>query len=102
MMLADYGADVLKIEPPAGDRSRQLGGKADAFVEPSLMFSTYNRNKRLIRLDLRDPGSRSEALRLIEDADVVIQSSTPGALERLGLGSEELRAAFPTLIYASV
>lgn len=96
MMLAGLGADVIKVEPPGGDLARSSGDFGDA------IFFAYNRNKRGIALDLKSPGGRDAALRLVAGADVLVQNMRPGGMERLGLGAAELRAAHPGLVYASV
>jgi crotonobetainyl-CoA:carnitine CoA-transferase CaiB-like acyl-CoA transferase len=102
LLLADYGADVIKVEPPQGDGGRQLRSLAAAGLPDSPVFVGYNRDKRLIRLDLRAAESRAKILELADEADVVIESSRPGAMERLGLGADELLARSPRLVYASV
>jgi crotonobetainyl-CoA:carnitine CoA-transferase CaiB-like acyl-CoA transferase len=102
LLLADYGADVVKVEPPQGDGGRQLRSLAAAGLPDSPVFVGYNRDKRLIRLDLRTPESRERVLRLVDDADVLIESSRPGVMERLGLGADALLVRNPRLVYASV
>jgi crotonobetainyl-CoA:carnitine CoA-transferase CaiB-like acyl-CoA transferase len=102
LLLADYGADVINIEPPSGDSARQLRSKAAADLPTSPVFLAYNRGKRAIRLDLRDAGDCTIAERLLADADVLIESSRPGAMTRLGFGPEAAMASNPRLIYASV
>lgn len=96
-MLADYGADVIKVESLAGDLLRTLGGKSrSGQLAPKFMH--FNRNKRSIAIDLKsEPGMR--ALRkMIESADVVVTNMRPAALKRLGLDGESLLAAQPNLI----
>lgn len=102
LLLADYGADVVKVEPPQGDGGRQLRSLAAAGLPDSPVFVGYNRDKRLIRLDLRSPEGRERVLRLIDEADVVIEAARPGVMERLGLGADELLDRNPRLVYASV
>ncbi|MDT7578268.1 MAG: hypothetical protein QOH17_4601 [Pseudonocardiales bacterium] len=102
LLLADYGADVIKVEPPQGDGGRQLRSLAAAGLPDSPVFVGYNRDKRLIRLDLRSAEGRARVLELVDEADVLIESSRPGVMERLGLGAEELLARSPRLVYASV
>jgi formyl-CoA transferase len=98
MHLADMGADVIKVEPPEGDVIRVPGNSKTAKMGP--IFLAANRNKRSICLDLK----RSEALavmhRLVAGADVLVHNSRPQAIERLGLGYEQMKAVNPRLIYA--
>lgn len=102
LLLADYGADVIKVEPPQGDSCRQLKSPEARALPVSPVFSGYNRNKRLIREDLQRPDARARVLELADEADVLIESSRPGAMERLGLGPDALLARNPRLVYASV
>jgi crotonobetainyl-CoA:carnitine CoA-transferase CaiB-like acyl-CoA transferase len=97
MMLADLGADVIKIESPEGDpyRSYQSG-----LYSPH--FQAYNRNKRSIVCDLKKPADRKLFDGLIAEADVYLQNFRPGTAERLGAGPERLRALNPRLIYGSI
>jgi MYXO-CTERM domain-containing protein len=92
-MLADYGADVVWIERPGGDPVRQrLPGAASAF----------NRGKRSVEVDLKDPNQLARVLDLVERADVFVESWRPGVAERLGLGYGSLRARNPALVYVSI
>jgi crotonobetainyl-CoA:carnitine CoA-transferase CaiB-like acyl-CoA transferase len=102
LLLADYGAEVIKVEPPQGDGGRQLRSPATALLPDSPVFVAYNRNKRLVRLDLRTDAGRAAALHLVDEADVVVEASRPGSMERLGLGADTLLARNPRLVYASV
>lgn len=102
LLLADYGAEVVKIEPPSGDGCRQLKSPATRSLKQSPIFDAYNRDKELCTLDLTSEEGREAAMALIAEADVLIESSRPGAMERLGLGADALLQRFPTLIYASV
>ncbi|OWU80313.1 CoA-transferase [Loktanella sp. 22II-4b] len=100
LMLADMGADVIKVEKPDGDDSRR-------FVPPSLggesaAYMMMNRNKRGIALNLKDPAAVEALRRLLSTADVVIENYRMGTMERLGLGYETLRAENPRLIYAEI
>ena len=101
LMLADMGADVIKLEKaPAGDDSRRflppdIGGESAAFL-------MMNRNKRGIVVDLKTAGGKQVARRLLADADVVIENYRKGTMERLGLGYESLRQANPGLIYCEI
>lgn len=97
MILADLGADVVKVEPtPGGDNTRRLNGSGAGF------FATYNRNKRSILLDLKSRAGLDAAQRLIAASDVLVENFKPGALDRLGLGYEALSSANPRLIYCSL
>jgi crotonobetainyl-CoA:carnitine CoA-transferase CaiB-like acyl-CoA transferase len=98
-LLAEMGADVVKIEPPGGDWLRGLGVKRGG---SSVLFGTFNRGKRGLALDLKKTQGREAALRLIADADVLIESNRPGVMSRLGLDHESVRAAHPRLVYVSV
>ncbi|RZT31386.1 CaiB/BaiF CoA transferase family protein [Cupriavidus agavae] len=98
-ILADLGADVIKVEPPGGDASRRSGWQAD---DCGPMFSAYNRGKRSIVLDLRQEADRRAARALIDGADVVLQNARPGVMEKYGLGAATLRANHPRLVYGSV
>ena len=97
MMLADLGADVIKIESPAGDPYRSYH---DGIYSPH--FQAYNRNKRSIALDLKNPADRATFDRLIAEADVFIQNFRPGTAQRLGAGADRLRALNPRLVYCSI
>jgi len=94
-MLADLGADVIKVEPPGGDKTRYLKGSGAGY------FPMYNRNKRSICLDLKSESGKAAALRLIDTADVFIENFRPGAMDRLGFGYDALSARNPALIYCS-
>ena len=76
--LVDLGADVIKVESPAGDAARAVGWSRDAYGP---MFTAYNRGKRSVALDLRQPEAREQALRLACSADVVLQNARPGAMD---------------------
>ena len=100
MILADQGADVIKVETPAGgDHTRQVATRRNGF---SASFLNNNRNKRSVALNLKTPEGLEAVQRLVRDADVFIQNFRPGVTERLGLGYEALRAINPGLIYASI
>lgn len=102
VMLADLGADVIKIEPPVrGDPGRGMG-VVGAATGTTTYYQAQNRTKRSITLDLQKPGGREAAYRLIETADVFLQNYRPGVADRLGLGYSALRARNARLIYASV
>jgi formyl-CoA transferase len=97
MMLADLGAEVVKVEPPAGDPFRSFRG---GLYSPH--FVAYNRGKRSIRLDLRQDAGREIALKLIARADVLLENYRAGVMARLGLGPDVLEAANPKLIHCSI
>ncbi len=97
MILADLGADVVKLEPtPNGDRTRHLKGAGAGF------FGMYGRNKRSIALDLKDPACRPAIEALVKRADVLIENFAPGAMDRSGLGWETTSQLNPRLIYCSL
>lgn len=102
VLLADYGAQVIKVEPPAGDGCRLLRSGPALSLPEAPVFTAYNRNKRSTRLDLRNTEDREKAWVLIEQADVVIASSVPGAMDRLGLGQEAILARCPRVVYAAI
>src|SRR5689334_23619708 len=89
-MLADLGADVVKVESLEGDSFRELPG-----------FYAWNRGKRSIALNLKTPDGRAVIERLARDADVVMENMRPGVADRLGVGDRALRALNPRLIYCS-
>ena len=95
VMLADLGADVIRIEPPGGDTTRALRGSGAGY------FPMYNRNKRSICVDLKSEAGKALVLKLVDAADVVIENFRPGTMERLGFGCETLRHRNPRLIYCS-
>jgi crotonobetainyl-CoA:carnitine CoA-transferase CaiB-like acyl-CoA transferase len=97
MMLADLGADVIKVESPSGDPYRSYQGG-----QFSPHFQAYNRNKRSVVLDLGAEGDRTLFQNLIRDADVYIQNFRPGTAERLGAGAEDLSKLNPRLVYCSI
>ena len=99
MLLADFGADVVKVEPRQGDALRQWPPITDGFSEN---FASLNRNKRSIALNLKDEADNDVACRLIQSADVVIENNRPGVMERLGLGYEDFAETLPQLIYCSL
>src|SRR3984893_10395886 len=100
MLLGARGADVIKLEPPTGDHSRQWG--PPIIGSESSYFLSVNRNKRSVVLDLKHAAARSAARALAMASDVVVESFKPGTAERLGLGPKELRARKPDLVYASI
>ncbi len=101
MYLGDLGADVIKIEPPSGDVGRQLGPPW-YFERESAVHVAFNRNKRSVCLDLKNPEGLKVAQQLIDEADVLVESFRPGVLERFGLGSDAVSARNPKIVYCSV
>lgn len=99
MLLADMGADVVKIEPPQGDSMRQWPPLTNGFSEN---FASLNRNKRSVVLDLKDAEERNRAKQLALASDVVIENNRPGVMERLGLGHDGLLREKPQLVYCSI
>lgn len=99
MLLADMGAEVIKIEPPEGDGLRQWPPLTDGFSEN---FASVNRNKKSVVLNLKDTTDATIAKRLILDSDVVIENNRPGVMDRLGLGYAQLKQEHPNLVYCSI
>jgi len=99
MFLADQGADVLKIEPIAGDTVRRSGGTVDKAGEFSVLFISSNRGKRSLSIDMKSDAGREVLGKLIARTDVLVQNFRPGTMERLGFGPEQLRQRDPRLIY---
>ncbi len=100
-MLADHGADVIKVEPPQGDETRLWGPPFDA-DGISAYYAGINRNKRTVALDLSRPEGRTVLLKLLEDADVLIENFKTGTMEKWGLGYDTLSQKYPTLVHARV
>jgi crotonobetainyl-CoA:carnitine CoA-transferase CaiB-like acyl-CoA transferase len=94
MILAQLGADVIKVEPPAGDKTRSLGGMGASF------FPLFNRGKRSVVLDFAKAEDRETMHRLLASADVFLENFRDGQLEKQGLGADELRRKYPHLIVA--
>ena len=95
MILADLGAEVIKVEPPGGDKTRQLPGLGIGF------FRSFNRNKKSVVLDIHTPDGMAAAQELIGSCDVLIENFRPGLMNKLGLGHDKLKERFPRLIYVS-
>ena len=106
MILADHGADVVKVEPPAGDETRDWGPPFHEYEDgtrDASYFLGVNRNKRSLALDLGRPEGRAVLLRLLDGADVLIENFKPGTMERWGLGYEaDLAPRFPGLVHCRV
>jgi len=99
MMLADLGADVIKVEPPSGDSTRQMPG-ASGTDSPS--FNALNRGKRSIVLDLKSGAGRDALVRLARASDILIENYRPGVMDAFGLGYAALAKENPRLVYASI
>lgn len=99
MLLADQGADVIKVESPGGDHARGMATRRGGF---SASFLNNNRNKRSIVLDLKHPRAKETLERLIGQADVLLHNFRPGVVDRLGIGYEQASRINPKLIYASI
>jgi len=95
MILADLGAEVIKIEPPSGDRTRTMSGVGMGF------YRSFNRNKKSVVLDIQTPEGLANARELIGQSDVVVENFRPGLMANLGLDYASLAKVFPRLIYAS-
>ncbi|QLC23061.1 CoA transferase [Parasphingopyxis sp. CP4] len=94
-MLAELGAEVVRVEPIGGDRTRRLLGSGGGY------FPMYNRHKQSLCLNLKDPQGLEAAQKLVESADILIENYRPGAMEKLGLGYDALAETNPRLIYCS-
>lgn len=100
MILGDQGADIIKIEPPmVGDLARHMGDIRNGMAA---MFTTLNRNKRSLVLDLKDAADMDIFLQLIPTADVLIENYRPGVVEKLGIDYDTLKVLNPGLVYASI
>ncbi len=95
MILADLGAEVIKIEPPDGDKTRKLPGLGIGF------FRSFNRNKKSVALDLNTPEGLATVIKLIGTCDAMIENFRPGLMDKLGLGYEAISKRYPSLIYVS-
>jgi crotonobetainyl-CoA:carnitine CoA-transferase CaiB-like acyl-CoA transferase len=98
-LLADMGADVVKIEPPQGDMGRAMPPLTNG---ESVSFVALNRNKRSLALDLKHDKAREIVLKLAAESDVFLEAYRPGALDKLGLGADGVRAVNPRIVYTSV
>jgi crotonobetainyl-CoA:carnitine CoA-transferase CaiB-like acyl-CoA transferase len=96
LVLADLGAEVIKVEPVEGDHTRKLAGFAAGF------FGTFNRNKRCLAIDIKSAEGKAIIDRLLQNTDVLIENFAPGTMDRLGFGQAELGSRFPRLIYCSL
>ena len=98
-LLGDLGAEVIKIESPAGDRARSVGATPQGF---STSFFNLNRNKKSVAVDLKNPEGKRIIEGLLAMADVLVENFKPGTMERLGLGYADLQQRFPALVYCSI
>lgn len=97
LVLADLGAEVIKVEPvPEGDNTRRLTGSGAGY------WMTYNRNKKSFAVDIKTDEGMAAVRKLIESADVVTENFRPGAMEKLGLGYEQVKLIKPDIIYSSM
>ena len=103
-LLADMGADVIKIEAPSGDESRRIPPFKDDTPHPekSLYLLHVNTNKRSITLDVEKPDGRAVFLELVRKADVILETARPGRMDELGIGYPTLRAQNSGLVYAAI
>ncbi|MGD9996857.1 MAG: CaiB/BaiF CoA transferase family protein [Ilumatobacteraceae bacterium] len=100
MMMADQGADVVRVEPPSGEPARRMGPfLADG---ESVWFRQTNRGKTSVVLDLKTEGGSAELWSLLEAADVLIESFRPGVIDRLGFGRDTVHERFPSIVYCSI
>jgi crotonobetainyl-CoA:carnitine CoA-transferase CaiB-like acyl-CoA transferase len=104
MLLADLGAEVIKVEPPSGDMTRYGGPFTREDTERAYggYFASINRGKRSIVLDLKDDADRASFLRLVERSEVLVENSRAGVMDRLGIGYETLAARNPRLVYLAI
>ncbi|HKH08722.1 MAG TPA: CoA transferase [Agromyces sp.] len=101
MTLADFGADVIKVEPPAGDDTRHWKPPIDAAGEATY-FGSVNRNKRSVALDLTTDAGLTEARRLAASADIIVENFRPGVMDRFGLSYRDVHAVNPGVVYCSI
>ena len=95
LVLADLGAEVIKVEPVGGDNTRRLTGSGAGF------FPAFNRNKKSLAIDIKDAQARAAVHKLVASADIVSENFRPGAMDALGFGHDELKRIRPQLIYVS-
>lgn len=104
MLLADLGADVIKIEPPGGDMSRTMGPAPEdrEHCDYGGYFASVNRNKRSVVLDLKSESGRAVLMKLAASADAMVENSRTGVMDHLGIGYERVREVNPRLVYAAI
>jgi formyl-CoA transferase len=100
MLLADLGAEVIKVEPPTGDGFRGWDGSGATSVRPA--FAAYNRGKRSVAIDLKQEAGRRVLTGLVAEADAVVENFRPGVADRLGIGFDDLRAVNERIVYCSI
>jgi crotonobetainyl-CoA:carnitine CoA-transferase CaiB-like acyl-CoA transferase len=98
-MMADHGAEVIKVEAPGGDHGRRIGPRDGDFT---VFFRNVNRGKKSVVIDLKQPSGREDLLRLCETADVFVESFRPGVARRLGAGYDDVKARNPGIVYCSI
>jgi len=99
MMMADHGADVIRIEAPSGEPTRHIGATQDGM---SVWFRNTHRGKRSVVLDLKRPAALDAFMRLARTADVIVEAFRPGVVDRLGIGYEQVKAINPRIVYCSI
>ena len=99
MMMADHGAEVIRIEPPAGEPTRALGASQNG---TTVWFANTHRHKQSVVLDLKQPAAVEAFMRLAASADVVVEAFRPGVVDRLGIGPSAVRAVNPRIVYCSI
>ncbi|MCV7031001.1 CoA transferase [Mycobacterium sherrisii] len=99
-VMADLGAEVIKVEAPVGEAARQIVAVLPGRPPLPTLFWPHNRGKKSVAVDLTDDAGKQQILRLVDTADVVLEGFRPGVMERMGLGPDDLRARNPKLIYA--
>jgi crotonobetainyl-CoA:carnitine CoA-transferase CaiB-like acyl-CoA transferase len=104
MLLADLGADVIKVEPPGGDMSRPMGPHPEdrSGTDYGGYFASVNRNKRSIMLDIKSEAGREAIFKLVVTADAVVENAKTGVMDRAGIGYDHLRKIKPSLVYAAI
>jgi len=104
LMMADHGAEVIRVEPPGGEPARHYGPFEQAAdgSQQSIWFRNLHRGKKAITLDLKNPDGKEILLRLADDADVLVEGFRPGVMDRLGLGYKDLKARNKRLVYCAV
>ena len=99
MMMADHGAEVIRIEAPSGEPTRTLGASQNGMT---VWFRNTHRNKQSVVLDLKQPAAVEAFMRLVDEADVVIEAFRPGVVDRLGIGAAAVRQRNPKVVYCSI